>query len=42
MNMNRFSNLKFKTELLMDFQFNSTEASKCQVYWVRTFKGEHG
>ena len=33
MNMYRFSNVPFKTELVMDFQFNSTKAGKCQIYW---------
>ena len=28
-----FANLPFKTELVMDFQFNSAKACKCQIYW---------
>ena len=34
-NMYRFANVAFKTELVMDFQFNSTRAGKCHVYWER-------
>ena len=31
--MCRFAKVSFKTELVMDFQFNSMEAGKCQIYW---------
>ena len=37
--MDRFSDVPFKTEMFMDFQFNCMEAGKCQVYWE--WKGEH-
>ena len=37
-NMYRFANLPFKTDLVMDFQFNSTKAGKCLVYWERNGK----
>ena len=31
-NMYRFANVPFKTELVMDLQFDSSEAGKCHVY----------
>ena len=31
--MYRFANVHFKIELVMDFQFDSSEAGKWQVYW---------
>ena len=32
-NMYVFANEPFKTELVMDFKFNSTKAGECQIYW---------
>ena len=34
----RFASLPLKTELVMDFQFDSSEAGKCQLY--REWNGE--
>ena len=31
--MSRYAKVSFKTELVIDLQFNSMEAGKCQVYW---------
>ena len=31
-NMYRFANVSVKTDLVMDFQFNSTKTGKCQIY----------
>ena len=39
--MCRFAKVSFKTELFMDFQFNSMEAGKCQVYWARNDEYVH-
>ena len=36
--MCRFAKVSFKTELVMDLQFDSSEAGKCHVYWIRNGK----
>ena len=40
-NMYRFANVPFKTELVMNFQFDSSEAGKCHVYWERNGEYVH-